>query len=94
MIDKVVAPSENGRKLGTISIHFCDRRYESEKSIECVGWFKEGRRGVTDVRYRLSWIVYELMSSSATYETTVDQCYDASFVEEVANEGPTERILS
>ena len=53
-----------------------------------------GRRGVTDVHYRLPWIVDELMSSSATYETTVDQCYDASFIEEVANEGPTEHFFS
>jgi len=37
MIDKVVAPSENGRKLGSISIYFCDRRYESEKSIRMRG---------------------------------------------------------
>jgi hypothetical protein len=35
------------------------------------------------------------MSSSATYEITVDLCYEAaSFIEEVANEGPTEHIFS
>jgi len=65
------------------------------KVYECVGWFKEGRRGVTDVHSRLPWIVYESMSSSATYETIADQCYEAaSFIEEAANECPTEHILS
>jgi hypothetical protein len=44
MIDKVVSSSENGRKLGTMTVYFSDSR-ESEKSIQMRGMMQGRTEG-------------------------------------------------